>query len=94
MEWYRKAEKQNYAEAVNNIGVLYENGEGVTINYNTALSYYEKANKLGNAGAKKYYNNLKKNQCTYCGSFFTKVTESGIFSSKTICKNCCKKWME
>jgi len=42
-EYYNKAAEQNVANALNNIGFLYEKGLGVEKNYKLALEYYAKA---------------------------------------------------
>jgi TPR repeat protein len=36
VKWYRRAAEQGYAEAQNNLGVMYGNGRGVVQNYVTA----------------------------------------------------------
>ena len=43
LKWYRKAADQGNAKAMNNIGLLYEKGNGVPQNYQTAKEWYKKA---------------------------------------------------
>jgi TPR repeat protein len=43
MAWYQLAINQNKAVAYNNIGVLYDLGQGVSRNYFTAMEFYLKA---------------------------------------------------
>ena len=43
VKWFRKAADQGYARGLYNLGVLYENGQGVTKNYQTAKEWYQKA---------------------------------------------------
>ncbi|WP_240331046.1 tetratricopeptide repeat protein [Helicobacter suis] len=55
LEYYKKAASMGYAGAYNNLGIMYENGEGVVEDYQKALEYYKKAASMGSAEA---YNNL------------------------------------
>ena len=51
MEWNLKAAYQGSAAGSENIGLLYENGWGVPVNYLEAASWYEKAiNQVGGSG--------------------------------------------
>ena len=45
--WYRKAAKQGEATAQNNLGVMYERGEGVVQDNQQAVTWYRKAAKQG-----------------------------------------------
>ena len=45
--WYKKSSDQGNASAPRNIGILYENGEGVTKDYGTALEWYNLAKERG-----------------------------------------------
>ena len=47
IEWYEKAAEQGDAEAQYNLGVMYENGQGVDVNYKKAIEWYEKAAEQG-----------------------------------------------
>ncbi len=49
--WLRLSASQGYATAYNDLGVCYSNGLGVPQDKFTALEYYQKAAKLGNAQA-------------------------------------------
>ena len=54
---YRKAAEQGNAEAQYRLGECYEYGYGVSIDYNKALIWYNKAIKLGNKNAENAYEN-------------------------------------
>ena len=47
MDYYMKSANLGHATAMHNIGVLYENGHGVEINYEKAKYWYDKAIKNG-----------------------------------------------
>lgn len=47
IEFLRIAAKSSHAEAANTLGRMYENGTGVKIDLNTALEYYQLAQKNG-----------------------------------------------
>ena len=51
--WYRKAAEQGFAPAQYNLGVYYENGEGVAKDLKKAVEWYTKAAKQGNEDAKE-----------------------------------------
>ena len=53
--WFRKAATQGYARAEFNLGVAYDNGQGVPQNYTKAVYWYRKAATQGYARAE---NNL------------------------------------
>lgn len=53
--WYRKTAEQGYASAQNNLGILYEDGSGITKDYKLAIKWYNKAADLGSFTAQ---NNL------------------------------------
>ena len=53
--YFRKAAEQGLAEAQNNLGLCYDNGEGVTQNDKEAAKWYRKAAEQGFASAQ---NNL------------------------------------
>ena len=59
--WYLKAAEQGVANAQYNLGILYDNGQGVPQDYAEARSWYLKAAEQGDASAQtnlgtKYYN--------------------------------------
>lgn len=56
--WYLKAANNNHGDACNNLADLFETGMGCEKNLQTALSYYEKSSKLGNALGKKNYKQM------------------------------------
>jgi hypothetical protein len=49
--WYQKAAEQGYAQAQNNLGVLYATGEGVERDPKQAVYWYQKAAEQGYAPA-------------------------------------------
>ena len=51
IELHRRAAAQGSASAMNGLGVLYSNGEGVTKDYTEAKNWFEKAAALGDASA-------------------------------------------
>lgn len=56
--WYEQGAKNNIAVSMNNLGVMYANGEGVTQNYNLAIDWYNKAANLGESLAMRNLGNL------------------------------------
>ena len=50
-EWYKKAAKQGFAKAQYNLGIMYQNGQGVDVNYKKAFEWYEKAAEQGLQGS-------------------------------------------
>ena len=46
--WYMRAASQDFAPALNDIGYMYEHGEGVPQDACKAISYYRKGASLGN----------------------------------------------
>ena len=51
MKWYRKAAEQNHAEAQYNLGVCYDEGEGVAKDQVEAVKWYRKAAEQNFAAA-------------------------------------------
>ena len=47
LKWYKKAAKDGYDNALNQIGTIYLRGYGVPIDYEKAFEYYTKAANLG-----------------------------------------------
>jgi TPR repeat protein len=47
--WYRHAAKFNHKEALWNLALKYQKGDGVEVNYKKAFSFYKKAAELGDA---------------------------------------------
>lgn len=84
MAYYLKAWDQGVSVAANNIGVMYENGEGVTANNYTALSWYEKAKNAGDSQGSSNYYNLKQRmeapqQTTTSSSSSTSSSGGNVF---------------
>lgn len=46
-EWYERSAVNNIAAAVNNLAVMYENGEGVEKDDETAIYLYRQAANMG-----------------------------------------------
>ena len=55
--WFIKAAEQENADAQNNLGICYYNGQGVAQDYNEAAKWFLKAAEQGEASAQ---NNLGK----------------------------------
>jgi hypothetical protein len=53
LKWYRLAADQGNAQAQNNLGFMYDSGEGVPQNYSQAYIWYSLAGTSGNADAVK-----------------------------------------
>ena len=49
VEWYRKAAEQGFAKAQYNLGVMYENGTGISRDYTQAADWFVKAGDQGHA---------------------------------------------
>lgn len=60
MKWYRKAAELGDAEAMAEIGSLYELGRGVEKDYLEAMAWYRRAMDLGDYTAKRRYDRAKK----------------------------------
>jgi TPR repeat protein len=52
-KWYTKSAAQGYVDAEHNLGVLYEDGRGVTKDISKAIEWYTKAAEKGDAFAAK-----------------------------------------
>ncbi|WP_167354863.1 SEL1-like repeat protein [Pseudoalteromonas luteoviolacea] len=53
--WYTTAAKHGESDALNNLGMMYNNGDGVAVNFALAKTYFEQAIELG---SKSSYGNL------------------------------------
>ena len=58
VKWYRKAAEQGYSAAQFNLGVCYDNGDGVDKNPSKAKYWYRKAADNGLEIAKKALKNF------------------------------------
>ena len=58
VKWFRKAAEQGHVWAQNNLGLMYQNGQGVTRNLAEARKWYERAAAQGDVSAKKSLENL------------------------------------
>ena len=59
-ECFREAAEQGHAEAQFNLGICYEDGDGVEWNYDEAIKWYSKAADQGHEEAKLLLNILKE----------------------------------
>ena len=59
MRWYRLAAEQGLADAQNNLGLMYANGEGLPDDYVLAYAWYNLAAAQGNEVARKNKDNLR-----------------------------------
>jgi uncharacterized protein len=62
VEWYTKAAEQGNADAQNNLGNRYYNGEGVEKNYEKAVEWFTKAAEAGNTKALRNLRNYYHKQ--------------------------------
>ena len=53
LKWFRLAAEQGLAEAQNDLGYMYKEGQGVTQDYKEALKWYRLAAEQGHAEARK-----------------------------------------
>ncbi|HUT50770.1 MAG TPA: hypothetical protein VM325_15635 [Alphaproteobacteria bacterium] len=60
MRWYRKAALQGDADAQNNLGLMYANGEGVPKKHVMAYMWWSLAAAAGNKEAAKNLDIVKK----------------------------------
>jgi len=51
MAWFFRAAAEQNDKAMNSMGVMYQNGQGVLVDYPEAARWYRKAADLGNASA-------------------------------------------
>ena len=58
IEWYEKAAEQGDAVAQYNLGVMYENGQGVDRSDSMALRWFAMATKQGNNSAQAAINEI------------------------------------
>ncbi|MFA6196781.1 MAG: hypothetical protein WC656_09070 [Sulfurimonas sp.] len=63
---YEKAAEQNNSTALNNLGILYANGEGVPKNYTKAYQYWKEASALGNKNAEQALQALCSKNSSAC----------------------------
>ena len=57
-KWYAKAADEGDSDGMWRLGMCYENGMGVNMDWDMAREWYEKASKLGNKKAKNALDNL------------------------------------
>ena len=87
--WYLQAAEQGHARAQSNLGVKYENGDGVKQSYKKAVFWYLKAAEQGYAEAQcnlgwMYQNGLgvdqDNNKAVFC---YRKSSDQGHFRAKS-----------
>jgi len=54
VKWYTKSAEQGLAQAQFNLGVRYDNGQGVPQDYKEAVKWYRKAAEQGDAKAQYF----------------------------------------
>ena len=64
MAWFRKAAEQGYANAQSNLGVMYNNGRGITKDEAQAVAWFRKAAEQGDANAKTILEQLESHKVT------------------------------
>ena len=60
VKWFRKSAEQGNANAQNNLGVMYENGDGVLKDSAEAHAWYNNASANGVEAAKKNLSDIEK----------------------------------
>ena len=48
-EWFRKSAELSNSQAMNSLGIMYKNGQGISQDFKIAFGWFEKSVKLGNA---------------------------------------------
>ena len=59
VEWFRRAADQGFADAQNNLGIMYANGRGVARDRVEAARLYSLAAEQGHAGAQNRLDRLR-----------------------------------
>jgi TPR repeat protein len=67
MIWYRKAAEQGHPITLNSIGLMFENGQGVTKDKSKTLEWYKKAAKQGDSNAVNAVKKLEREGCNVHG---------------------------
>lgn len=58
LKYFELAADQGFAEAQNNLGLMYLDGQGIEIDYGKAIKYFELAADQGHAGAQELLKHL------------------------------------
>ena len=83
MEWYRKAAEQGHAGAQNNLGVMYNNGQGVQQDYESAAYWWGKAAKQGNVKAQKELLTYEEiGLISYCSWIYNDLSRMGLIKNQ------------
>jgi TPR repeat protein len=99
MRWYRKAADQGHAFAQNNIGNLYNKGQGVTQDYVEALRWYRKAADQGNAWAHYSIGLLYQDgrgvpqDKVQARAWMQKAAAKAVAAGDDVAKDWAKKWL-
>ena len=80
VKWYTKAAEQGHARAQNNLGVSYENGEGVPQDDVYAHLWYNIAGANGDPTGRKYRDEVAK-----------RMTPDQIAEAQRVARECVKK---
>ena len=90
LKWFRKATEQGLAKAQNNLGLMYDKGKGVPLDYAEAVKWYRKAVEQGDADAQcnlgLMYAEGRGVPLDYAEAlkWFRKATERDLLRRKTI----------
>ena len=84
MKWYRLAAEQGDAVAQFNLGVMYDEGDGVPQDYATALKWYRLAAEQGHADAQQQYGELVLQDFVYGSD--VRALEDLAKSVETLCQ--------
>ena len=88
-KWYRLAADQGYGQAQSNLGILYQNGQGVPQDYAAAVSWFRKAADQGLAAAQHGLGNMYyegqgvPQDYTAAVSWFRKAADQGLAQAQT-----------
>ncbi len=96
VKWYRKAAEQGNATAQNNLGVCYENGDGVAKDMKEAVKWYQKAAEQGNADAQlnlePFYRSGADEDKAEAFKWLLKTTMQGHAVGTLNLGKCCYGW--
>jgi TPR repeat protein len=91
VDWYFKAANNGNADAINEIGFMYQYGANVSRNVNTAIEWYTKTVNQGNAHAQYYLGCVYKNEnqvkdLQLAVNWFQKAADNDYYGAKYILK--------
>ena len=82
-EWYEKAAAKGVADAMTNLGVLYESGQGGAQDYAKAREWYEKAADKGDAEARAQLEKLPIGEAAGAGRYAEALQLQEALAAKT-----------